>query len=269
LRTQADSGLRRETLLPVAVMAQFRDEVASYWGDVVKVRLVKDKRHNALMEITKQAEGHLQALMRTGLVNLKLDNIDDLDNSTRKYDLTKLMDEILEYIKKFSDVGDKPDEDHYVEDVRQDLKKYYLDKAAEVAAKDAFKKRGSAPYILIVCDKLLTGFDAPAENVMYLDKPLKEHSLLQAIARTNRVEGPEKRNGLIVDYKAQGNVADFHAKIKAAYSKLSDEDINLYEKQRDQFFVKLQEKQNVSKADAEVKLQDMEKSCGCGSAKAA
>lgn len=99
-----------------------------------------------------------------------------------------------------SQEDDKPDEDHYVEDVRQDLKKYYLDKTAEVAAKDAFKKRGSAPYILIVCDKLLTGFDAPAENVMYLDKPLKEHSLLQAIARTNRVEGPEKRNGLIVDY---------------------------------------------------------------------
>lgn len=99
-----------------------------------------------------------------------------------------------------SQEDDKPDEDQFVDDIRQDLKKYYLDKTAEVAAKDAFKKRGEPPYILIVCDKLLTGFDAPVENVMYLDKPLKEHSLLQAIARTNRVEGPEKRNGLIVDY---------------------------------------------------------------------
>jgi type I restriction enzyme R subunit len=99
-----------------------------------------------------------------------------------------------------SQEDDKPDEDDYVGDVRADLKKYYLDKTAETAAKDAFKRKGTPPYILIVCDKLLTGFDAPAENVMYLDKPLKEHGLLQAIARTNRVDSPEKRNGLIVDY---------------------------------------------------------------------
>ncbi len=57
--------------------------------------------------------------------------------------------------------------------------------------------------ILIVCDKLLTGFDAPIEQVMYLDKPLREHNLLQAIARTNRRydEGNQhKTYGLIVDY---------------------------------------------------------------------
>lgn len=55
--------------------------------------------------------------------------------------------------------------------------------------------------ILIVCDRLLTGFDAPIEQVMYLDKPLRDHNLLQAMARTNRTL-PEmgKRNGLIVDY---------------------------------------------------------------------
>jgi len=40
--------------------------------------------------------------------------------------------------------------------------------------------------ILIVCDRLLTGFDAPVEQVMYLDKPLRDHNLLQAMARTNR-----------------------------------------------------------------------------------
>jgi type I restriction enzyme R subunit len=47
---------------------------------------------------------------------------------------------------------------------------------------------------------LLTGFDAPIESVMYLDNPLKEHNLLQAIARTNRVAGAQKQFGLIVDY---------------------------------------------------------------------
>jgi type I restriction enzyme R subunit len=55
--------------------------------------------------------------------------------------------------------------------------------------------------ILIVCDRLLTGFDAPIEQVMYLDKPLRDHNLLQAIARTNRpLPAMGKRTGLVVDY---------------------------------------------------------------------
>jgi type I restriction enzyme, R subunit len=55
--------------------------------------------------------------------------------------------------------------------------------------------------ILIVCDRLLTGFDAPVEQVMYLDKPLRDHNLLQAIARTNRpLPAMKKRTGIVVDY---------------------------------------------------------------------
>lgn len=61
--------------------------------------------------------------------------------------------------------------------------------------------------ILIVCSKLLTGFDAPRTQVLYIDKELKEHSLLQAIARTNRLyEG--KDFGLIVDYRGLINNLD-------------------------------------------------------------
>ena len=48
--------------------------------------------------------------------------------------------------------------------------------------------------------KLLTGFDAPILQVMYLDKPMRDHNLLQAICRTNRTFGQEKTHGLIVDY---------------------------------------------------------------------
>ncbi|MFK5947728.1 MAG: DUF3387 domain-containing protein, partial [Methylococcales bacterium] len=57
---------------------------------------------------------------------------------------------------------------------------------------------------LIVCDMLLTGFDAPIEQVMYLDKKLKEHNLLQAIARVNRTY-PGKTRGYIVDYIGLAN----------------------------------------------------------------
>ncbi|XVJ51452.1 MAG: type I restriction endonuclease subunit R [Vampirovibrio sp.] len=65
---------------------------------------------------------------------------------------------------------------------------------------DQFKKKNDPLSILIVCDMLLTGFDAPIEQVMYLDRPLKEHTLLQAIARVNRKADDTKTYGLIVDY---------------------------------------------------------------------
>ncbi|MCE2746803.1 MAG: type I restriction endonuclease subunit R [Burkholderiales bacterium] len=54
--------------------------------------------------------------------------------------------------------------------------------------------------ILIVVDKLLTGFDEPKNAVLYIDKPLKEHSLIQAIARVNRLH-PKKKFGLLIDYR--------------------------------------------------------------------
>jgi type I restriction enzyme R subunit len=65
--------------------------------------------------------------------------------------------------------------------------------------KDSFVDPEGEVELLVVCDMLLTGFDAPVAQVMYIDKPLKEHSLLQAIARVNR-PFPEKNHGLIVDY---------------------------------------------------------------------
>ena len=62
----------------------------------------------------------------------------------------------------------------------------------------------SSIAFLIVCDMLLTGFDAPIEQVMYIDKKLKEHNLLQAIARVNRVSA-NKHRGFIVDYIGLAN----------------------------------------------------------------
>jgi len=67
-----------------------------------------------------------------------------------------------------------------------------------------FKKADKDPKILIVTDKLLTGYDAPLLYCLYLDKPMRDHVLLQAVARVNRPyvdkEGVQKRIGLIVDF---------------------------------------------------------------------
>ena len=74
----------------------------------------------------------------------------------------------------------------------------------ETDARLMFRKPGEDPRILIVTDKLLTGFDAPLLYCLYLDKPMRDHVLLQAIARVNRpyVDPAERRKriGLIVDF---------------------------------------------------------------------
>jgi len=80
-----------------------------------------------------------------------------------------------------------------------DLKKYNTNKAKKDKIINKFKDSNSSLRFLAVCDMLLTGFDAPVEQVMYLDKPLRDHNLLQAIARTNRVY-PNKGCGKIIDY---------------------------------------------------------------------
>ena len=70
----------------------------------------------------------------------------------------------------------------------------------EAKVLDDFRDPFNPLQIVIVTSKLLTGFDAPILQVMYLDKPMKDHTLLQAICRTNRVYGQDKTYGLIVDY---------------------------------------------------------------------
>ena len=70
----------------------------------------------------------------------------------------------------------------------------------EAKVLDDFRDPKNPLQIVIVTSKLLTGFDAPILQVMYLDKPMKDHTLLQAICRTNRVYGQDKTYGLIVDY---------------------------------------------------------------------
>ena len=77
--------------------------------------------------------------------------------------------------------------------------KYGRSKDEEEKLLDRFRDPADPLKILIVTAKLLTGFDAPNLQCMYLDKPLRDHTLLQAICRTNR-PAPNKTHGLIVDY---------------------------------------------------------------------
>ena len=85
------------------------------------------------------------------------------------------------------------------------LKKWHLDAKREKQIRKNFTKLDGFPKILIVTEKLLTGFDAPLLYAMYLDKPMRDHTLLQAIARVNRPYENEaaemvKPHGFVLDF---------------------------------------------------------------------
>ena len=79
-------------------------------------------------------------------------------------------------------------------------KAFRRDRDSEGKLLDYFREPDSPLKLVIVTAKLLTGFDAPILQAMYLDKPMKDHNLLQAICRTNRTYNEGKTHGLIVDY---------------------------------------------------------------------
>lgn len=87
----------------------------------------------------------------------------------------------------------------------KELKAYHIDDTREKEIRRDFSKAEHLPKILIVTEKLLTGYDAPILYAMYLDKPMRDHTLLQAIARVNRPyesEGGEKvkPHGFVLDF---------------------------------------------------------------------
>jgi len=73
--------------------------------------------------------------------------------------------------------------------------------AFETEVKKKFVKEPDQMRLLIVVDKLLTGFDAPPATFLYIDKSMKDHGLFQAICRVNRLDGDDKDYGYIIDYK--------------------------------------------------------------------
>ena len=100
-------------------------------------------------------------------------------------------------------------------------------------AKKLFKEQPANMRLLVVVDKLLTGFDAPSCTYLYIDKSMQDHGLFQAICRTNRLDGEDKDFGYVVDYK------DLFKKVENA--------IAVYTSELDN---------SAGGADAEVLLQD-------------
>jgi len=133
----------------------------------------------------------------------------------------KALDELLP--KEYSEVVmtyTKEDESP-IREYLEELQDRYKGKDPEDIRKEIVEKfkEEDYPKILIVTEMLLTGFDAPVLQVQYLDKPLKGHRLLQAIARTNRPYKDIKEAGLIIDYMG------ILKEITKAFEEYSKEDI--------------------------------------------
>src|SRR5690606_4201125 len=97
----------------------------------------------------------------------------------------------------------------------------------EKDAKQTFIKEPGQMRLLIVVDKLLTGFDAPSATYLYIDKQMRDHGLFQAICRVNRLDGDDKDYGYIIDYKdlfksLEGAVADYTS---GAFDRYAKEDV--------------------------------------------
>jgi type I restriction enzyme R subunit len=91
----------------------------------------------------------------------------------------------------------------------------------EDTVKELFQQQPATMRLLVVVDKLLTGFDAPSCTYLYIDKSMQDHGLFQAICRTNRLDGEDKTFGYIVDYKdlfkqVQGAMAVYTSELDAS-----------------------------------------------------
>ena len=133
-------------------------------------------------------------------------------------------DELDKYFpKEYSEVEMtyRDDDDQVIKHYLEETVARYGGKNIDDIKKDVIErfKEEELPKILIVTEMLLTGFDAPILQVMYLDKLLKEHRLLQAVARTNRPFNDLKEAGIVIDYV--GILKEF----KRALEKYSEEDI--------------------------------------------
>ena len=117
------------------------------------------------------------------------------------------------YAQMLADWFDEPAEKaiNKVEKFEQDVKKKFIDEPGQMK-------------LLIVVDKLLTGFDAPSATYLYIDKQMRDHGLFQAICRVNRLDGESKDYGYIIDYKdlfqsLEGAVGDYTSGALDGYDK--------------------------------------------------
>ncbi|MDY0287672.1 MAG: HsdR family type I site-specific deoxyribonuclease [Sphaerochaeta sp.] len=227
-----------------------KDTLKKRWGTLKKLFSSKTRLEkivtDIIMDMMKRerlSSGHGNALLVS----------DSIYNACRYYDLFTQAGFnrcaiITSYNPNISDIkGESTGGDGYTEklkrfEIYQKMLSDYFHEPAQTAiyridefetqVKEMFVEQPAQMKLLIVVDKLLTGFDAPSATYLYIDKSLQNHGLFQAVCRVNRLDGEDKEFGYIVDYK------DLFDSLKSAFYDYTTGALSGYEKEDVSGFLK-------------------------------
>ncbi|MGA5898090.1 type I restriction endonuclease subunit R [Streptomyces venetus] len=127
---------------------------------------------------------------KCAIVTSYVPNATDISKEDSGEGLTEKLRQYNIYRQMLVDFFDEPADDavHRIDEFEEEVKRLFVEEPGQMR-------------LLIVVDKLLTGFDAPSATYLYIDKKMKDHGLFQAICRVNRLDGDSKTYGYLVDYR--------------------------------------------------------------------
>ena len=191
-------------------------ELKRRWGTMQKVLSSQPRLNRIVADIMLDMElkdrlmsGRGNALLIAGDIYQACQYYELFQNSgLKKCAIITSYNGDINQIKGESTGEDDETENIYKYETYQKMLQYYEDLYPEIKTRGfeevirgKFVKEPGQMKLLIVVDKLLTGFDAPPATYLYIDKSMQDHGLFQAICRVNRLDGEDKDYGYIIDYK--------------------------------------------------------------------
>jgi len=186
-----------------------KTELKKRWGTLQKVLSSQDRLNQIATDIvfdfgikSRLSDGRGNALLVAKTVYEACKYYEIFQNKGfTKCAIISSYNPSIKDIKGESTGEDGPTEKQKKYDVYTKMLNGMTTEAFETEVKKKFTKEPAQMQLLIVVDKLLTGFDAPSATYLYIDKSMQDHGLFQAICRVNRLEDEDKEYGYIVDYK--------------------------------------------------------------------
>lgn len=216
-------------------------ELKQRWGTIKKVYSSKSRLEKIVMDMMLDMER--KERLQNGRGNAMLVS-DSIYNACRYYELfqnagLKNCAIVTSFVPNHNDIKGEETGEGYTEKLqrfeiyRKMLASYFNEDADEaikkveqfeIEVKKKFVEEPAQMKLLIVVNKLLTGFDAPSATFLYIDKKLRDHGLFQAVCRVNRLDGDDKDYGYIIDYM------DLFSSLEQAFHDYTSEAFSGYEK---------------------------------------
>jgi len=217
-------------------------ELKQQWGTLKKVFSSKSRLEKIVMDMMMDMAK--KERLQNGRGNAMLVS-DSIYNACRYYELFKSAGLnhcaiVTSFVPSHADIKGEESGEGYTEklkrfEIYQKMLAEYFNESPEEAIKkvERFEKEVKAKFVdepaqmklLIVVNKLLTGFDAPPATYLYIDKKMQDHGLFQAVCRVNRLDGDDKDYGYIIDYM------DLFESLKTAFTDYTTGAFDAYEKE--------------------------------------